>query len=49
LSLFVIVRVIDDDYLAVARWPEDVVVEVAKKLSGELLIMRRTLKASKRD
>jgi hypothetical protein len=35
-----VVGVIDDDYLAVTRRPEDVAVEVAKKLSGEFLIAR---------
>jgi hypothetical protein len=38
--LAVIVGVIEDDYLAVTRRPEDVVVEIAKKLSGEFLIVR---------
>jgi hypothetical protein len=40
LLLRLVVGVVDDDYLAVTRRPEDVAVEVAKKLSGELLIAR---------
>jgi hypothetical protein len=40
LCLIVIIGVIDDDYLAVTKWPEDVTVEVTKKLSGEFLIAR---------
>jgi hypothetical protein len=40
LCLTVIVEVIEDDYLAITKWPEDVAVEIAKKLSGELLIAR---------
>jgi hypothetical protein len=40
LCLAVIVGVIDDDYLAITKQPEDVTVEIAKKLSGEFLIMR---------
>jgi hypothetical protein len=40
LRLIVIVGVVDDDYLAVTRRPEDVVVEVAKKLSSEFLSAR---------
>jgi hypothetical protein len=31
LCLAVVIRVIEDDYLAVTRWPEDVAVEIAKK------------------
>jgi hypothetical protein len=37
-----LIIVADDDYLAVTRRPEDVAVEVAKKLSSELLITRST-------
>jgi hypothetical protein len=40
LCLTVVVGVVDDDYLAVTRWPEDVMVEIAKKLSGDFLIVR---------
>jgi hypothetical protein len=40
-----IVGVIDDDYLAVTRRPEDVAVEVGKKLSGGFLIVRSVNKA----
>jgi hypothetical protein len=40
LHLVVVVRVVDDDYLAVTRRPEDVETEVAKKLCDEFLIMR---------
>jgi hypothetical protein len=40
LCIAVIVGVIDDDYLVITRWPEDVAVEIAKKLSGELFIVR---------
>jgi hypothetical protein len=40
LCPIIIVGVIEDDYLAVTRWPEDVAVEIAKKLSGEFLITR---------
>jgi UDP-N-acetylmuramyl pentapeptide phosphotransferase/UDP-N-acetylglucosamine-1-phosphate transferase len=40
LCLIVIVGVIEDDYLAVTRRPEDVAVEIAKKLSGVFLIVR---------
>jgi hypothetical protein len=40
LLLVIIIGVIDDDYLAVTRRPEDVVVEIAKKLSDEFLIAR---------
>jgi hypothetical protein len=40
LCLAVIIRVIEDDYLAVTRWPEDVAVEIAKKLSSKFLIAR---------
>jgi predicted aspartyl protease len=34
------IGVIEDDYLAITRQPEDVTVEVAKKLSGEFLVVR---------
>jgi hypothetical protein len=40
LCLTVVVRVIEDDYLFVTRRPEDVVVAIAKKLSGKFLIAR---------
>jgi hypothetical protein len=40
LRLIIIVEVIDDDYFAITRRPEDVTVEIAKKLSGKLLIAR---------
>jgi hypothetical protein len=40
LCLAVIVGVIEDDYLAVTRRPEDIAVEIAKMLSGEFLIVR---------
>jgi hypothetical protein len=40
LCLTVIIRVIKDDYLTVTRRPEDVAVEIAKKLSGDFLITR---------
>jgi hypothetical protein len=40
LRIVIVVGVINDDYLAVTRRPEDVVVEVAKKLPSEFLIMR---------
>jgi hypothetical protein len=40
LLLCIVVRVINDDYFAITRQPEDVTVEVAKKLSGEFLITR---------
>jgi hypothetical protein len=40
LCLLVVIEVVDDDYLTVARRLEDVAVEVTKKLSGELLITR---------
>jgi hypothetical protein len=40
LCLTVIVEVVEDDYLAVTWRPEGVAVEIAKKLSGELLIER---------
>jgi hypothetical protein len=40
LRLIVVVGVVDDDYLAVISRPEDVVVEVTEKLSGEFLITR---------
>jgi hypothetical protein len=40
LRIIVVVGVVDDDYLAVTRRPEDVVVEVTKKLFGEFFIMR---------
>jgi hypothetical protein len=38
LRLIIVIGFINDDYLAVARRPEDVMIEVAKKLSDELLI-----------
>jgi hypothetical protein len=37
LRLIVVVEVIDDDYLAITRRPEDIAVEVTKKLSGKLI------------
>jgi hypothetical protein len=40
LLLVIVVGVVNDDYLAVTRRPEDVVVEIAKKLSNEFLIAR---------
>jgi hypothetical protein len=40
LCIVIVVRVIEDDYLAVTRRPEDVAVKIAKKLSGELFIAR---------
>jgi hypothetical protein len=40
LCLTVIVGVVEDDYLAITWRPEGVAVEIAKKLSGELLIER---------
>jgi hypothetical protein len=40
LRLIVVVGVIDDDDLAIARRPEDVTVEVTEKLFGEFLIAR---------
>jgi hypothetical protein len=40
LRLIIIIGVIDDDYLAVTRRPEDVTIEVSEKLSGEFLITR---------
>jgi hypothetical protein len=40
LRHIIIVGVINDDYLAITRRPEDVTIELAKKFSGELLIMR---------
>jgi hypothetical protein len=40
LRLVVVVGVINDDYLAVTRRHEDATVEVAKKFSSELLVMR---------
>jgi hypothetical protein len=40
LCLTIIVGVIEGDYLAVTRRPEDVAVEVTKKLSGDFLITR---------
>jgi hypothetical protein len=40
LCLVVVIRVINDDYLAITRRPEDVAVEVAEKISGEFLIAR---------
>jgi hypothetical protein len=39
LCLAVVVGVIEDDYLAITRRPEDVVVEIAKKLSDDFLIV----------
>jgi hypothetical protein len=40
LLLRLIIGVIDDDYLAITRRPEDVAVEVTEKLSSEFLIVR---------
>jgi hypothetical protein len=42
LAVFLLffIRVIEDDDLAIARRPEDVAVEVAKKFLGELSITR---------
>jgi hypothetical protein len=40
LRLIVVVKVVDDDDLAVTRQPKDVPIEVAEKLSGEFLIAR---------
>jgi hypothetical protein len=40
LCLTVVIRVIEDDYLAVTRRVEDVTVEITKKLSGKFLITR---------
>jgi hypothetical protein len=40
LCLSVIIGIIKDDDLAVTRWPEDVTVEITKKLSGEFRIAR---------
>jgi hypothetical protein len=40
LCLTVIVGVVEDDYLAVTRRPEDIAVEITKKLSAEFLITR---------
>jgi hypothetical protein len=35
-----VVGIIEDDDLAVTRLPEDVAVEITKKLSGEFCIVR---------
>jgi hypothetical protein len=42
LAVFLLffIRVIEDDDLAIARRPEDVAVEVAKKFLGELSVTR---------
>jgi hypothetical protein len=40
LCLDVIIEIVEDNDLAVTRRPEDVAVEIAKKLSGELCIAR---------
>jgi hypothetical protein len=40
LRIVIVVGVIDDDYLAVTRRPEDVVVEVVEKLFAEFLTAR---------
>jgi hypothetical protein len=40
LCLSVVVGVIEDDYLAVTRRPEDVTVDITKKLSGDFLIAK---------
>jgi hypothetical protein len=44
VHLLFFVRVTEDDDFAVARRPEDLTVEVAKKSPGELLIMRVVMK-----
>jgi hypothetical protein len=38
--LFFLIRVVEDDDVAITRWPEDVAVEVAKESPGGLLITR---------
>jgi hypothetical protein len=40
LCLAIVIGVIDDDYLTVTRRPNDVAVEIAKKLSDDFLITR---------
>jgi hypothetical protein len=40
VHFFFVVRVAEDDDVAIVGWPEDVTVEVAKRSPGELLIMR---------
>jgi hypothetical protein len=40
LCLGVVIEIIDDDDLAITRWPDDVTVEITKKLSGEFRIAR---------
>jgi hypothetical protein len=38
VNLFFLIGVTEDDDLAIIGWPEDIAVEVIKKLFGELLI-----------